>query len=112
MGASSTPTRFESSVNAMASQLARAPHRLLALDAWRGIADGEQRLQALHDALLDKDILGDEELMLKCAELRQAMTGEGAARDPESPSLEAPSLEAQVLERAIRELLVAKGLVM
>ncbi len=106
MGASSTPTRFESSVNAMARQLARAPHRLLALDAWQRIADGEQRLQALHDALLDKDILGDEELMLKCAELRQAMTSEGATRDPESPSL-----DALVLERAIRELLVAKGLV-
>ena len=106
MGASSTPTPFETSVDAMASQLARAPHRLLALAGWRRITDGAQRLQALHDALLDKDILGDEELMLKCAELRQAMTGEQAPHD----SQQAPSLEALVLERAIRELLFSKGI--
>jgi hypothetical protein len=77
-------TQFEKSVDAMMNLLSQ--RRLLRVDESRrsiesltpaqyhGLLYYEKWLQAIHDLMLEKDVLSDEEVMLKCAELRQEMT--------------------------------------
>lgn len=77
-------TQFEKSVDAMMNLLSQ--RRLLRVDEIRrtiesltpaqyhGLLYYEKWLQAIHDVMLEKDVLSDEEVMLKCAELRQEMT--------------------------------------
>lgn len=109
-------TPFDKSVDAIVSLLSHPSRRLLQTDELRRavgslapadghrLADYERRLQGIHDLLLEKDIFGDEEIMLKCAALREEIT-----RAPISDPGDAPSLDYVVLERAVREMLVAKG---
>lgn len=75
-------TQFEKSVDALVSLLSR--HKIIRVDEMRraiealppeqyhGLSYYEKWLQAVHDLLLEKDVLGEEEVMLRCAALREA----------------------------------------
>lgn len=75
-------TQFDKSVDALVYLLSR--HGLIRVDELRraiealppdqyhGLAYYEKWLQAVHDLLLEKDVLGEEEVMLRCAALREA----------------------------------------
>jgi hypothetical protein len=91
---------FEAAVAAMISLWAQ---RRMLPPAPSAPADYEKALLAIHDRLLEQDVFSDEEVMLKCAELRQEMTSGS------TPPVGPPSLESRVLLRALRELLIAKG---
>lgn len=81
-------TQFDKSVDAIMYLLSHPSRRLLRVDELRraiesltpaqyhGLAYYEKWLQGIHDLLLEKDILGEEEVMLKCAALRQEMAAE------------------------------------
>lgn len=85
-------TQFEKSVDAMVTLLGRPPRRVFRVDEMRrtiesftpaqyhGLAYYEKWLQALHDLLIEKDILGEEEVMLKCAAVREEMMAERKPR--------------------------------
>lgn len=75
-------TQFDKSVDALVyllsqrkmlrvDELRRAIEALPPAD-YHGLAYYEKWLQAVHDLLLEKDILGEEEVMLRCAALREA----------------------------------------
>ena len=81
-------TQFDKSVDAIMYLLSHPSRRLLRVDELRraiesltpaqyhGLAYYEKWLQGIHDLLIEKDILGEEEVMLKCAALRQEMAAE------------------------------------
>lgn len=75
-------TQFDKSVDALVYLLSRrsiirVDELRRAIEALRpeeyhGLAYYEKWLQAVHDLLLEKDVLGAEEVMLRCAALREA----------------------------------------
>lgn len=77
-------TQFDKSVDALVGLLSRLPQRIIRVDELRraiealppaqyhGLAYYEKWLQAVHDLLLEKDVLGEEEVMLRCAAVREA----------------------------------------
>ena len=79
-------TQFDKSVDAIMYLLSHPSRRLLRVDELRraiesltpaqyhGLAYYEKWLQGIHDLLLEKDVLHDEEVMLKCAEIREELT--------------------------------------
>jgi len=81
-------TQFEKSVDAMMNLLSGAPRRLFTVDELRrtiesltpeqyhGLLYYEKWLQAVHDLMIEKDVLSDEEVMLKCAALREEMSAQ------------------------------------
>lgn len=85
-------TQFDKSVDAIMYLLSHPSRRLLRVDELRraiesltpeqyhGLAYYEKWLQGIHDLLLEKDILGEEEVMLKCATLREEMAAERGSR--------------------------------
>ena len=89
-------TQFDKSVDAIMYLLSHPSRRLLRVDElrraiesltpdqYRNLAYYEKWLQGIHDLLIEKDVLGDEEVMLKCAQLREEMGPEGTpgARGP------------------------------
>ena len=76
-------TQFDKSVDALVGLLAHPSRRIVRVDELRraiealpeaqyhGLAYYEKWLQAAHDLLLEKDILGEEEVMLRCAAIRE-----------------------------------------
>lgn len=79
-------TQFDKSVDAIMYLLSHPSRRMLRVDElrraiesltpaqYRDLAYYEKWLQGIHDLLLEKDILHDEEVMLKCAEIREELT--------------------------------------
>jgi hypothetical protein len=77
-------TQFDKSVDALVGLLTHPSRRIIRIDELRraieslppeqyhGLAYYEKWLQAAHDLLLEKDVLGEEEVMLRCAALREA----------------------------------------
>ena len=77
-------TQFDKSVDALVGLLAHPSRKIIRIDELRraiealppaqyhGLAYYEKWLQAAHDLLLEKDVLGEEEVMLRCAALREA----------------------------------------
>jgi hypothetical protein len=75
-------TQFDKSVDALVYLLSN--RRMIRVDELRraiealppaqyhGLAYYEKWLQAVHDLLLEKDVLGEEEVMLRCAAVREA----------------------------------------
>ncbi|MBV8536380.1 MAG: nitrile hydratase subunit beta [Alphaproteobacteria bacterium] len=78
-------TQFDKSVDAIMYLLSHPSRRLLRVDELRraiesltpaqyhGLAYYEKWLQGIHDLLLEKDVLHDEEVMLKCASIREEL---------------------------------------
>ena len=90
-------TQFDKSVDAIMYLLSHPSRRLLRVDELRraieslapeqyhGLAYYEKWLQGIHDLLIEKDILHDEEVMLKCAEIREKIgREEPTAKEKES----------------------------
>ncbi|MBM3540295.1 MAG: nitrile hydratase subunit beta [Alphaproteobacteria bacterium] len=75
-------TQFDKSVDALVYLLSRrsiirVDEMRRAIEALRpeeyhSLAYYEKWLRAVHDLLLEKDVLGEEEVMLRCAALREA----------------------------------------
>ena len=81
-------TQFDRSVDAMMYLLSKPERRYIRVDELRraiesltpeqyhGLLYYEKWLQAIHDLLLEKDVLHDEEVMLKCAAVREELLAE------------------------------------
>lgn len=75
-------TQFDKSVDALVYLLSRRKIirvdelrraiEALPPDQYHTLAYYEKWLQAVHDLLLEKEILGEEELMLRCADIQEA----------------------------------------
>ena len=79
------PTQFDKSVDAMMYLLSGPEHRYIRVDELRraieslppdqyhGLLYYEKWLQAIHDLLLEKHVISDEEIMLHCAAVRESL---------------------------------------
>ncbi|HJS30922.1 MAG TPA: nitrile hydratase [Alphaproteobacteria bacterium] len=80
-------THFDQSVDALMYLLSHPSRRIIRVDELRRAIESltpeqyadlsyyEKWLQAIHDLLIEKDVLGDEEIMLKVAEIRAREAG-------------------------------------